>query len=120
MQEFHLVDNVCALLERSYGVKLHRDPAAGKVNFLALGRCRGTLTQEDITQFIKLSDHLNFVGVELRATFSQTRRANGDQVQSRVANTIGSWKAGKFMPLTLVNTLLITLLFPRFDLSAAP
>ena len=101
MQELHLVDNTCALLERSSGVKLHRDPAAGKVKFLVLGRWRGTLTQEDIRQFIKISDHLDFVGVELRATFSQTRRANGDQVQSRVANTIGPWKAGKFMPLTL-------------------
>ena len=120
MQELDLVDNACALLEMASGVKLHRDPTAGKVNFLALGRCRGTLTQEDITQFIKLSDHLSFFGVELRATFSQTRRANGDQVQSRVANTIGPRKAGKFMPLTLVYTLLITLLFPRFDLSAAP
>ena len=30
------------------GVKVHRDPAAGKVKFLALARWRGTLTQEDI------------------------------------------------------------------------
>ena len=29
MQEFYLVDNACALLERASGVKLHRDPAAG-------------------------------------------------------------------------------------------
>ena len=101
MQEFQLVDNACALLEKASGVKLHRDPAAGKVKFLALGRWRGTLTQEDIPQFIKLYDHLDFVGVELRATFSQTRKANGEQLQSRVANTVGPWKAGKFMPLTL-------------------
>ena len=83
MQEFNLVDQACALLERASGVKLHRDPAARKVKFLALGRWRGVLTQEDITQqYIVLSDHLDFVGVELRCTFTQTRKVNGDQLQS--------------------------------------
>ena len=102
MQEFFLVDQACSLIERASGVKLHRDPAAGKVKFLALGRWKGTLTQEDLPhQFIKLSDHLDFVGVELRSTFVQTRKANGDQLQSRVTNTICPWKAGTFMPLTL-------------------
>ena len=80
MQEFHLVDNACALLERASGVKLHRDPSAGKVKFLALGRWRGTLAHEDIPQYIKLSDHLDFLGVELRATYTQTRMINGDQL----------------------------------------
>ena len=50
---------------------------------------------------IQLSDHLDFVGVELRATFTQTRKANGDMLQDRVKNTVGPWKAGRFMPLTL-------------------
>ena len=60
MQEFFLVDNACALLERAFGVKLHRDPAAGKVKFLAMGRWRSTLTQEDLPhQYIQLSDHLD-------------------------------------------------------------
>ena len=102
MQEFFLVDDACALLERASGVKLHRDPTAGKVKFLALGRWRGTLTQEDLPhQYIQLSEHLDFVGVELRATFIQTRKANGDQLQTKVKNTVGPWKAGKFMPLTI-------------------
>ena len=102
MQEFSLVDRACSLLERASGVKLHRDPAAGKVKFLALGRWRGTLCQEDIPhQYILLSDHLDFVGVELRATFIQTRKANGDLLQTKVKNTVGPWKAGRFMPLTL-------------------
>ena len=78
------------------GVKLHRDPSAGKVKFLALGRWKGTLTQEDIPQpFIRISDHLDFLGVELRATYTQTRKANGDQIQDRVKRLISSWKAGK-------------------------
>ena len=56
MQEFLLVDNACCLIERASGVKLHRDPAAGKVKFLALGRWKGTLSQEDLPfQYIKLS-----------------------------------------------------------------
>ena len=102
MQEFMLVDQACCLIERASGVKLHRDPAAGKVKFLALGRWKGTLTQEDLPfQYIKLSDHLDFVGVELRSTFVQTRKCNGDQLQARVQNTIGHWRSGKFMPLTL-------------------
>ena len=41
------------------------------------------------------------VGVELRSTWTQTRKANGDIVQSRVSNTTGQWKAGKFMPLNM-------------------
>ena len=102
MQEFFLVDNACALLERAFGVKLHRDPAARKVKFLAMGRWRSTLTQEDLPhRYIQLSDHLDFVGIELRATFTQTRKANGDQLQNKVKNTVGPWKAGRFMPLTL-------------------
>ena len=102
MQEFHLVDKACALLERASGVKLHRDPSAGKVKFLPLGRWKGSLTQEDLPhQYVQLSDHLDFVGVELRATFQQTRKVNGDQLQQKVKNTVGPWKAGRFMPLTL-------------------
>ena len=50
MHEFNLVNQACALLERASGVKLHRDPAAGKVKFLALCRWHGVLTQEDIPQ----------------------------------------------------------------------
>ena len=48
-----------------------------------------------------ISDHLDMVGVELRHTWTQTRKVNGDLIQSRVANTINPWKAGKFMPVTM-------------------
>ena len=104
MKEFFLVDEACVLLEKAAGVKLHRDPTTEKVKFLPLGRWQGTLTQEDLprqVQYITISDHLNFVGVELRATFVKTRQANGDQLVARVKDTIGPWKGGKFMPLTM-------------------
>ena len=72
------------------------------MKFLPLGRWKGTLSQEDLPhQYVQLSDHLDFVGVELRATFQHTRKVNGDQLQDRVKNTVGPWKAGRFMPLTL-------------------
>ena len=38
------------------------------------------------------------VGVELRATWTQTRKANGDAVQGRVTRKT---KGGKFMPLNM-------------------
>ena len=39
------------------------------------------------------------VGVQLTATFSLTRKLNGDKIQETVKNVIGPWKGGKFMPL---------------------
>ena len=101
MQEFTLVDMASSLFEKSSGCKLHRDPTSGKCKFLPLGRWRGSLTQEDIPcAYMMLSDHLDMVGVELRATYIQTRKVNGDILQQRVQNTTGPWRAGKFMPLT--------------------
>ena len=101
MQEFLLVDRASALFERSSGCKLHRDPASGKCKFLPLGRWRGTLTQEDVPcPYMVISDHLDMLGVELRATHTQTRKVNGDILQTRVKNTIGPWQSGRFMPLT--------------------
>ena len=48
-----------------------------------------------------LSDHLDMLGVELRATWSLTRKANGDVVQERVSNTCRQWRTGKFMHLSM-------------------
>ena len=101
MAEFSLVDRACTLLERASGFKIHRNPDSGKVKFLALGRWRGTLVQEDLPhQYVRLSDHLDFIGVELRSTFTQTRKVNGDILQTRIKNTVGPWKAGRLMPLS--------------------
>jgi hypothetical protein len=102
MQEFILEDNAMTLFERSSGCKLHRDPEAGKCKFLALGRWRGTLTQEDLPcNFFSLSDYSDILGVTLSATYTATRKANGDHPQEKIKNLVGSWKSGKFMPLEM-------------------
>ena len=101
MSEFFTVDKACSLFEKSSGCKLHRDPTAGKCKFLPLGRWRGVLEQEDIPlNYMVLSESLEMVGVELKATWVQTKKANGDIIQLRVSNTVNAWKSGKFMDLT--------------------
>ena len=104
MEEFKLVNNASSLFEAASGCRLHRDPASQKCKFLPLGRWRNTLQQEDLPpscQYMVLSDHLDMLGVQLKATWTQTRKVNGDIIQQRVNNIINMWKAGKFMPLTM-------------------
>jgi hypothetical protein len=102
MEEFILVDKAMQLFEHSSGYKMHRDPTSGKCKFLALGKWKGTLTQEDLPcNFFSLSDHLDMLGVTLMATHTATRIANGDELQERIKNVIGPWRAGRFMPLTM-------------------
>ena len=101
IDDFNLVDLAFKLFEGASGCRLHRDPASKKCKFLPLARWRGTLQQEDIPcGYMSLSDHLEMIGVELYATWSQTRRVNGEYLQKRISDTIRVWKAGKFMPLT--------------------
>ena len=102
MNEFSLVDRAVALFESASGCKLHRDPSSKKCKFLPLARWRGTLEQTDIPcPYMTIRDHLEMVGVELRATWSQTKKANGDIVLVRVSNTCKQWKTGKVMHLTM-------------------
>ena len=100
MQEFNTVIFSCTLLERAGGVRLHRSIHRDKVKFLALGRWKGTLQQEDIPfNFIKLSESLDFIGVNLCATFSKTRQSNCEIVERRVSDTVNPWRGGKFMSI---------------------
>ena len=101
MSEFHLVDKACSLFERSSGCRMHRDPASNKCKMMALGRWKGTLTQEDIPlPYLKLSDHLDYLGCKLYANYTKTRQQNGEILKKKVKDQLGSWKAGKFLPLT--------------------
>ena len=104
MEEFSLVNMASALFEAASGCQLHRDPASQKCKFLPLGRWRKSLQQEDLPpacQYMILSDHLDMVGVQLHATWTQTRKSNCDMIQKRVSNIINAWRAGKFMPLII-------------------
>ena len=104
MEEILLVNHASSRFEAASGCKLHRDPASLKCKLLPLGKWRNTLKQDDLPQscaYMIISDPLDMVGVELRHTWTQTRKVNGDLIQSRVANTINPWKAGKFMPVTM-------------------
>ena len=101
MSEFQLVDRACSLFERSSGCKLHRDPASNKCKMLPLGRWKGTLEQEDVPlPYLKLTDHLDYLGCKLYANYNTTRRENGEILKKKVKDQIGSWKSGKFLPLT--------------------
>ena len=104
MEEFTLIDRASALFESASGCRLHRNPSSKKCKFLPLGKWRKSLKQTDLPQncqYLVLSDHLDMVGVELRATWTQTKKSNGDMIQERVAKTINSWRSGKFMPLSM-------------------
>ena len=90
------MDRASLLFEQASGCELHRDPTSGKVKFLPLGRWRETLQQEDIpVPYILLSDHLDMVGVVLKATFTQTRKVNCDELLDKISSVVGAWKAGK-------------------------
>ena len=102
MEEFKMIDYAMALFENASGCRLHRDPSSKKCKFLPLAKWRNTLKQEDIPcPYMTLTDELDMVGVELRATWTQTRKANGDAVQGRVTRKTNLWKGGKFMPLNM-------------------
>ena len=101
MEEFLIVDKSLATFESASGCKLHRDPLNKKCKFLPLGRWRTSLQQADIPcDYMTISDHLDMVGVTLMASWTKTRKANGDALQLTVQNKVRPWKAGKFMPVT--------------------
>ena len=80
---------------------MHRDPASSKCKVMPLGRWIGTLEQEDIPlPYLKLTDHLDYLGVKFYAKYATTRKENGEILKKKVKDQIGSWKAGKFLPLT--------------------
>ena len=101
LEEFVLADQGASLFEKAAGTRLHRDPRSNKCKFLPLGKWRGELKQEDIpTPYMILTDTLDMVGVQLSATWRQSRKKNGDNLKEKISLITGSWRTGKFMPLT--------------------
>ena len=102
INEFLIADKGAALFEAAAGTKLHRDPMSNKCKFLPLGKWCSKLKQEDIpTPYMRLTDTLDMVGVQLCSKWSKTRQKNGETLKLKVSNLLGSWRSGKFMPLTL-------------------
>ena len=81
---FLVADQGAALFEKAAGTRLHRDPLSNKCKFLPLGKWRGKLNQEDIpTPYMRLTDTLDMVGVQLCSTWTNTRRKNGEMLQQK-------------------------------------
>ena len=118
--EFRLVERAMKIFELSSGCKMHRSKESEKCKFLPLGSWRKTLKQSDIPfDFFTLSDHLDFLGVTLKASCAATRTVNGDTLQERVRKTVGPWRGGRFMALNLrphsVNCFALSKLQYRFN-----
>ena len=102
LEEFIIADKGAALFENSAGTMLIRDPQSNKCKFLPLGGWRRSLTQDQIpTPYMKLTDTLDMVGVQLCSTWNATRSVNGNNLCTKIKNICGSWRTGKFMPLTM-------------------
>ena len=100
--EFLLVERVMTLFELASGCKMHRSAESQKCKFLQLGRWKTELTQEMIPhQFFSLSDHLDFLGLTHKATYTLTRRVNGVALKDRIQKVIGPWGGGRFMSLNM-------------------
>ena len=90
------------VFERASGCTMHRTAASNKCKFLALGKWRIELTQDKIPfDLFTLSKHLDFLGINIEATFGATRKANGIILQERIKQVINPWKGGRLMSLTL-------------------
>ena len=57
------------------------------------------------------------LGVTLKATFSATRKANGDALVEKIRKTVGPWRAGRHMELTmrphLINSTVYSKMYHR-------
>ena len=57
---------------------------------------------------MQLTNCLDMVGVQLCATWAATRKENGNNLRGKIANLVGCWRTGKFLPLSFrphsVNT----------------
>ena len=93
MAEFFLVDRACRLFEESSGCRMHRDPNSNKCKILALGRWKGTLQQEDIPlPYLKLTIHLDYLGVRFRAAASDGTREHSSQKKFGLAESFMTWR----------------------------
>ena len=85
LNEFVVVDEACKLFELASGCKLHRNPASNKCKFLALGKWRNKLAQDEIPlPYLKLTDNLDYLGCKLYANYGETRSTNGQILKQKI------------------------------------
>ena len=100
MAEFLLLDMILSVFEAASGCQVHRDPGQDKCKVLLLGNWKH-LKQEDIpVNYLRISEFLDMLGVTIMATFTQTRKVNGDKLQKKYSDTVNPWRVGRFMPIT--------------------
>ena len=105
IDEFLVADKGAELFEKSAGTLLHRDPTTNKCKFLPLGKWRKKLRQCDIpTDYMRITDTLEMVGVELCCSWAKSRQKNGMALRSKLDRICGAWRSGIFMNLTLLDS----------------
>ena len=89
-EEFLTADYGATLFEKAAGTRLHRDPSSEKCKFLPLGKWKRELHQELIpTPYMRLTDNLDMVGVQLCSSWASTRKKNGDLLREKVSTMMG-------------------------------
>ena len=96
--EFLIVDQGATLFEKSSGCRLHRDPTSDKCKVLLLGSWKALEQEEIPLPFLRITDSLDMLGVQLLAKYTDTRQCNGDILTNMIKGKTDLWKAGKFVP----------------------
>jgi hypothetical protein len=99
-EEFELVDKTSLLFESSSGCKLHRNPDSNKCKILMMGKWKEWNQDQVPLPYLKLTDHLDYLGCKLFSSYNITKRENGINMQKMMEDQMRSWKSGKFMPLS--------------------
>ena len=100
IKELHIIDQGARLFENASGCCLHQDPKSDKCKILLLGGWSDLHQDQIPLDYLKISDHLDMLGVVIYKNHITTRQKNGEIIQQIVKNKTDSWKSGKFLPLS--------------------
>ena len=91
MEEFYIINKGADLFERSSGCCLHRNPKSDKCKILLLGSWISLKQDEIPLPFLKISQFLDMLGVEIHGDYTEYRRKNGDIIVNMVKSKIDMW-----------------------------